>query len=136
MKKKILIIVGIILIALIGGGFYFFSNQSTYKVVINNKTSTEISGLQISYSDNSKNISIPSIKAGDSKEVNIQTDKNGSLVIYYTDVLGDSHKEILTGYFQKGSSGKVVVNIIALNYLGIYSMEIVSPEAESTLNNQ
>ncbi len=41
----------------------FFSNQSTYKVIINNKTNKEISGLQISYSNNSKNISVPSIKS-------------------------------------------------------------------------
>ena len=63
MKKKTLIILGVILIVLIGVGFYFFSNQSTYKVIINNKTNKEISGLQISYSNNSKNISVPSIKA-------------------------------------------------------------------------
>ena len=124
MKKKTLIILGVILIVLIGVGFYFFSNQSTYKVIINNKTNKEISGLQISYSNNSKNISVPSIKAG------------GSLVMYYTDILGDSHKEILAGYFQKGSEGKVVVNITAVNDLGIYGMEIASPEAENILNNQ
>ena len=59
MKKKTLIILGVILIVLIGIGFYFFSNQSTYKVIINNKTNKEISGLQISYSNNSKNISVP-----------------------------------------------------------------------------
>ena len=53
MKKKTLIILGVILIVLIGVGFYFFSNQSTYKVIINNKTNKEISGLQISYSNNS-----------------------------------------------------------------------------------
>ena len=64
MKKKTLIILGVILIVLIGVGYYFFSNQSTYKVIINNKTNKEISGLQISYSNNSKNISVPSIKAG------------------------------------------------------------------------
>ncbi len=63
MKKKTLIILGVILIVLIGVGFYFFSNQSTYKVIINNKTNKEISGLQISYSNNSKNISVPSIKS-------------------------------------------------------------------------
>ena len=126
MKKKTLIILGVILIVLIGVGFYFFSNQSTYKVIINNKTNKEISGLQISYSNNSKNISVPSIKAGG----------NGSLVMYYTDILGDSHKEILAGYFQKGSEGKVVVNITAVNDLGIYGMEIASPEAENILNNQ
>ena len=52
MKKKTLIILGVILIVLVGVGFYFFSNQSTYKVIINNKTNKEISGLQISYSNN------------------------------------------------------------------------------------
>ncbi|MDV5111656.1 hypothetical protein [Clostridium perfringens] len=115
---------------------YFFSNQSTYKVIINNKTNKEISGLQISYSNNSKNISVPSIKAGGSEEVKVKAEGNGSLVMYYTDILGDSHKEILAGYFQKGSEGKVVVNITAVNDLGIYGMEIASPEAENILNNQ
>ena len=131
MKKKTLIILGVILIVLIGVGFYFFSNQST-----NNKTNKEISGLQISYSNNSKNISVPSIKAGGSEEVKVKAEGNGSLVMYYTDILGDSHKEILAGYFQKGSEGKVVVNITAVNDLGIYGMEIASPEAENILNNQ
>ncbi|XZJ57517.1 hypothetical protein ACSXDE_02300 [Clostridium perfringens] len=56
--------------------------------------------------------------------------------MYYTDILGDSHKEILAGYFQKGSEGKVLVNITAVNDLGIYGMEIASPEAENILNNQ
>ncbi|WP_415348837.1 hypothetical protein [Clostridium perfringens] len=119
-----------------GVGFYFFSNQSTYKVIINNKTNKEISGLQISYSNNSKNINVPSIKAGGSEEVKVKAEGNGSLVMYYTDILGDSHKEILAGYFQKGSEGKVVVNITAVNDLGIYGMEIASPEAENILNNQ
>ncbi|EOU1991409.1 hypothetical protein C4D46_03855 [Clostridium perfringens] len=136
MKKKTLIILGVILIVLVGVGFYFFSNQSTYKVIINNKTNKEISGLQISYSNNSKNISVPSIKAGGSEEVKVKAEGNGSLVMYYTDILGDSHKEILAGYFEKGSEGKVVVNITAVNDLGIYGMEIASPEAENILNNQ
>ena len=135
MNKKILIILGIILILLIGLGFYFVSNKSTYKVIINNKTNKEINGLQISYSNNNKNINVPSIKVGSSEEVKLKTEENGSLVMYYTDILGDSHKEILVGYFQKGSYGKVVVNITAVNDLGIYSVEIASHEAESTVNN-
>lgn len=45
MKKKTLIILGVILIVLVGVGFYFFSNQSTYKVIINNKTNKEITYL-------------------------------------------------------------------------------------------
>lgn len=135
MKKKILIILGIILIVLIGSGIYFFSNQSTYKVIINNNTNKEISGLQISYNSNNKNIDVPTIKAGESKEVKVRAKENGSLVMYYTDILGDTHKEILGGYFQKGSKGKVVVNITAISELGIYGMEIASPEAENIMNN-
>lgn len=135
MKKKTLIILSIIFIILLGIGFYFFSNQSTYKVIINNNTNKEISGLQISYNNN-KNISIPSIKADDSEEVNVKSNENGSLFMYYTDILGDSHKEILAGYFQKGAQGKIVVNITSVNTLGIYGMEIASPEAENILNNQ
>ncbi|WP_300261632.1 hypothetical protein [Clostridium sp.] len=136
MKKKTLIILGIIFIILIGVGVYFFSSSSTYKVIINNDTNKEISGLQISYSNSSKNISVPNIKAGGSEEVKVKSKENGSLVMYYTDILGDSHKEILAGYFQKGSKGKIVVNITAVNDLGIYGMEIASPEAENILNNQ
>lgn len=136
MKKKTSIILSIIFIVLLGIGFYFFSNQSTYKVIINNNTNKEISGLQISYNNNKKNISIPSIKAGDSEEVNVKSNENGSLVMYYTDILGDSHKEILAGYFQKGAQGKIVVNITSVNTLGIYGMEIASPEAENILNNK
>lgn len=136
MKKKTLIILGIIFIILIGVGIYFFSSSSTYKVIINNDTNKEISGLQISYSNSSKNISVPNIKAGGSEEVKVKSKENGSLVMYYTDILGDSHKEILAGYFQKGSKGKIVVNITAVNDLGIYGMEIASPEAENILNNQ
>ena len=56
--------------------------------------------------------------------------------MYYTDILGDSHKEILAGYFQKGAQGKIVVNITSVNTLGIYGMEIASPEAENILNNK
>ena len=135
MKKKTLIILSIIFIILLGIGFYFFSNQSTYKVIINNNTNKEISGLQISYNNN-KNISIPSIKAGDSEEVNVKSNENGSLFMYYTDILGDSHKEILAGYFQQGAQGKIVVNITSVNTWGIYGMEIAAPEAENILNNQ
>lgn len=136
MKKKTLIILGIILILLLSVGVYWLSNSSTFKITINNKTNKEISGLQISYSNNSKSINVPSIKAGESTEVKVKTDESGSLVMYYTDILGDSHKEILAGYFQQGDSGKVVVNITSVNELGIYGMEIASPEAENILNNK
>lgn len=135
MKKKNLIILGIILVVLIGAGLYFFNNKSTYKVVINNKTDKEISGLQISCGSNSKNIEVPDIGPSSSKEVRVKSEENGSLVMYYTDYLGDSHKELLAGYYQKGASGKIVVNITSINDLGIYSMEIASPEAEEVLEN-
>lgn len=135
MKKKNLIILGVILVILVGAGLYFLSNKSSYKVVINNKTNKEISGLQISSGNSNKNIDVPNIEAFSSKEVKIKSKENGSLVMYYTDYLGDSHKEILAGYFQKGAKGKVVVNITSVNDLGIYSMEIASPEAEEILND-
>lgn len=136
MKKKTLIILGIILIVLLSVGVYWLKDSSTFKITINNKTNKEISGLQISYSNNSKSIKVPSIKAGESTEVKVKADESGSLVMYYTDILGDSHKEILAGYFQQGDSGKVVVNITSVNELGIYGMEIASPEAENILNNE
>lgn len=136
MKKKILMILGIILIVLLSVGVYWLKDSSTFKITINNKTNKEISGLQISYSNNSKSIKVPSIKAGESTEVKVKADESGSLVMYYTDILGDSHKEILAGYFQQGDSGKVVVNITSVNELGIYGMEIASPEAENILNNE
>lgn len=136
MKKKTLIILGIILIVLLSVGVYWLKDSSTFKITINNKTNKEISGLQISYSNNSKSINVPSIKVGESTEVKVKADESGSLVMYYTDILGDSHKEILAGYFQQGDSGKVVVNITSVNELGIYGMEIASPEAENILNNE
>lgn len=136
MKKKILMILGIILIVLLSVGVYWLKDSSKFKITINNKTNKEISGLQISYSNNSKSIKVPSIKAGESTEVKVKADESGSLVMYYTDILGDSHKEILAGYFQQGDSGKVVVNITSVNELGIYGMEIASPEAENILNNE
>ncbi|MDZ5253237.1 hypothetical protein [Clostridium sp. LIBA-8841] len=136
MKKKTLIILGVILILLLSVGVYLVKDSSTFKITINNKTNKEISGLKISYSNNSKNINVPSIKAGKSTELKVKADESGSLVMYYTDILGDSHKEILAGYFQKGFSGKVVVNITTVNDLGIYGMEIASPEAENILNNE
>lgn len=135
MKKKNLIILGVILVILVVAGLYFLSNKSSYKVVINNKTNKEISGLQISSGNSNKNIDVPNIEAFSSKEVKIKSKENGSLVMYYTDCLGDFHKEILAGYFQKGAKGKVVVNITSVNDLGIYSMEIASPEAEEILND-
>ncbi|MDZ4994274.1 hypothetical protein GNF80_15095 [Clostridium perfringens] len=136
MKKKTLIILGIILIVLLSVGVYWLKNSSTFKITINNKTNKEISDLQISYSNNSKSINVPSINAGESTEVKVKADESGSLVMYYTDILGDSHKEILAGYFQQGDSGNVVVNITSANELGIYGMEIASPEAENILNNE
>ncbi|EGT3617399.1 hypothetical protein FHH43_14415 [Clostridium perfringens] len=136
MRKKTLLILGIILVILLSIGFYLLKDSSTFKVTINNKTNKEVSGLQIGYDNNKANINVPSIKAGESTEVKVKSDENGSLVMYYTDILGDSHKEILAGYFQKGVSGKVVVNITAVNDLGIYGMEIASPEAENILNNK
>lgn len=136
MKKKTLIILGILSIILIGIRFYVYRCQSTYKIIINNKTDKEISGLQISYNSSSKNIDVPTIKPGDFEEIRVSSEENGSLVIYYKDILGDFHKEILGGYFSKGSKGKIVVNITAVNTLGIYGMEIASPEAENIINNK
>lgn len=134
MKRKIFIILGLIVILALGINAYMVKNKSGYLITITNKTQKEVTGLQISYGNNKANLDVPEIAPGKSVIMKIKTMSNGSLFMYYTDVAGNYHKEILAGYYQKDAKGKINVNITAQDVLGIYGIEVESPEAEQAIN--
>ncbi|WP_300348805.1 hypothetical protein [Clostridium sp.] len=136
MKKKIFIVLGIIIVLALGITAYIVKNKSGYSLTITNKTKKEITGLQISYGNNSYNLDVPSIAPNKSVSMRIKTNTNGSLFMYYTDIIGNYHKEILSGYYQKGAKGKINVNITAQDNLGVYGIEVESPEAEQDVNGK
>ncbi len=134
MKKKFFVVLGIIIVLTLGITTYFVESKSGYCLTITNKTKNEITGLQLSYGNNSYNVDVPPIPVDKSVSMQIKTDSNGSLFMYYTDIIGNYHKEILSGYYQKGAKGKINVNITAKDNLGVYGIEVESPAAEQDIN--
>lgn len=135
MKKKVIVILGLLLVLGLSFGVYIIKNKSEFHVVINNETNETINGLEISSGGTSDNINVGGIEAGKSKNLVVKTKEAGDLVMYYTDIAGNYHKEILAGYYKPGAKGKVVVNITSVDAFGVYSMEIASPAAEALENN-
>lgn len=106
---------------------FFLGRHDGFDIEIKNNTSENINGLIITYKGIIKDIDLPQIEAGKTYKVNVNPKENfseNSMIIYYKDKRGYIQKNILIGYFEKGYSGKVKVNMNFQDKNGLIIMQI------------
>ena len=128
-KRKVFVILIVLLFVIFGFiSFIVFSNkQIGFDIEIKNNTSESISGLGITYTGIGKDIELPEVKAGERYKLNIDPSEDfseNSMIIYYKDKRGYTHKNTLIGYFEKGNKGKATVNMISQDKNGLIMMQI------------
>lgn len=121
----------IIILFLIALGFisynFFQDSHVGFDIEIKNNTNENISGLAVTYGGLAQDIAIPKIEAGKTYNLNINPKGNfneNSMFIYYKDKTGYKQKNTLIGYFEKGYSGKIKVNINSIDKNGLIIMQI------------
>lgn len=104
-------------------------SDATFEIKIRNNTSSAVSDLKITYDKIEKNIFIPVIPPKSSYALKISPRERfgeNSMWIFYKDKKGEIHKEAIFGYFEKGYSGKALIDIENFEKNGIIQFEIKS----------
>ena len=118
MKKKKFSILSVIILLLFILLYMFFIYSNGFDITIKNKTNVQIDGLRLTYNGIKKDIEIPSIKSNAVYSININPQEEfgeNSMKIYYMDKLGNRNEETIIGYFEKGYSGKVFIDIVSID---------------------
>lgn len=128
-KRSLIIVITVSVIICLGIiGYVILSNiHSGFDVEIKNNTSGNLSGLNITYNGILEDIQLPQIEAGKTNKINVNPKENfgeNSMIIYYKDKRGVIQENTLIGYFEKGYSGKVKVNINSQDKNGLLVMQI------------
>ena len=117
--KKFLYLIMIAFVLLFIFLFYpFIMGSSGFDITIKNHTDLQIEGLKITYHNIEKEIEIPAIKPDASYSINIDPKEDfgeNSMTLYYHDQKGNRHDETIIGYFEKGYSGKVNIEILSID---------------------
>lgn len=129
MKKIIVSIIVLIIGAL---GFVTIRlAQEGFDIRVENETNKEVSGLYLTYDNIKSDINIPSIASGEKYTLNVNQNEDSNndfseaaLKLEYKDNKGNLHTEYLIGYFEKGYTGKAVVNIKSIDENGKLEVEI------------
>lgn len=129
MKK---IIVSIIVVIIGSVGFATFRLvQDEFDIRVANETNKEVSGLYLTYDNIKSDIKIPSIVSGEKYVLNVNQNEvsnndfsEDALKLEYKDNKGNLHTEYLIGYFEKGYTGKAVINIKSVDENGKLDVEI------------
>src|SRR5699024_8312982 len=122
----------IMLTTVIGGALtIFLLMQSGFAVIINNETDVEISNIEITYENIKTNIEVPPIAAGDDAILEIDPETQATeefdetnIELSYIDKQGETHTEIIFGYYEKGYTGDAKVTITDIDEDGILSLEV------------
>jgi hypothetical protein len=117
-----------ILASFVLGKFMFFNKG--FDITINNNTDITLSGLKVTYEKIAKDIDIPSLSAHKNLKINVLPSENFSenaMRIYYFDNQGSRQEEYIIGYFEKGDSGKIIVNINSVDKDGKLLFKIKGP---------
>lgn len=128
--KKIIVSI----IVLIIGALCFVTiriAQEGFDIRVENETNKEVSGLYLTYDNIKSDINIPSIASGEKYTLNVNQNEDSNndfseaaLKLEYEDDKGNLHTEYLIGYFEKGYTGKAVVNIKSIDENGKLEVEI------------
>lgn len=127
-KKTVIITVAIVFLVALSFTVYTFLNSSKgFEILINNNTNKEISGLNITYNNITKDITVPNILPQSNFKFNINPKENfgeNTMKMYYYDKTNKKHEEILVGYFEKGYRGKVYIEINSINDNGKLEVKV------------
>lgn len=105
--------------------------QDGFDIRVENETDEKVSDLYITYDNIKSDIKMPSIEPGKAYKLHVNPKENSNdefdeaaLLLEYEDNKGNLHTEYIIGYFEKGYSGKAVVNITSVDEKGKLDVEI------------
>lgn len=128
MSKKNKLIISSLLVFLIAViGVFKFSFNSGYKISIENNTNKTIENLELKYYVGNTIKTISQIEPKKSWKYNIDTNSiqgENAIILTYKDNKGNSYKEYVVGYLEKGYSGKSTVVINKIDDNGKLEMEV------------
>lgn len=132
MKKIILVSVIAVIIGALGFATLRMA-QDGFDISVENETNKKVSGLYLTYDNIKSDIKIPSIAPSEKYTLNVNPNENSnevfdeaSLKLEYKDTKGNLQTEYVIGYFEKGYSGKAVINIKSVDEMGKLKVEINS----------
>lgn len=112
-NKPIIKIIVLIVITISLVTLYLKNNNSTIELNIKNLTDKNISNLKLNYTDLENDIIIPTINKNNSITFKVKINENfseGTMKLHYIE--NNQYKEItIIGYFEKGYSAKINLNI-------------------------
>jgi hypothetical protein len=130
--KKIIVSIIVVIIGALGFATLKLA-QDGFDIRVENETNKEVSGLYLTYDNIKSDIKIPSIAPGGKFTLNVNPNDDSNddfseaaLKVEYKDNKGNLHTEYVIGYFEKGYSGKSVINIKSVDKDGKLEVEIKS----------
>jgi len=127
-NNLIKIAVYILFIALIIGIlFCILTNVRNSSFTIKNNTEVNISYLSIKITNSHISINIPTLKPNDIFVTNLKLPKDfveGSIILTYTDKIGQQHNEYIEGYIERNYKNDVEILIDKVLYDGVLSFII------------
>lgn len=115
MSKRNKIIIGVVVLFLIGAiGICRFSFNSGYKIYIANNTKKTVEKLELKYKVGNIIQTVSQIESKKSWKGTIDTNSiqgENAIILTYKDNEGNSYKECIVGYLEKGYRGTVKVFI-------------------------
>ena len=130
-KKRglIILLICISIILILIGSFFYVVQSKGFDITIRNSTNSTISGLKITYINIKEDIQIPNIESEKIFKIKIKPTENfdeNDMKIYYFDNKKNKQEETIIGYFEKGYSGKVTINIESIDANGKIKFKIES----------
>ncbi|WP_160687971.1 hypothetical protein [Clostridium sp. C2-6-12] len=125
-KNKIIISVLVVFLLLVICVFNF-SFSSGYKISIDNNTDKTIEHLELKYYDGRIIKTISQIEPKKSWKYNIDTNiiqGENAIILLYKDNKGNSYKESVVGYLEKGYSGNANIIINKIDDNGKLEIEV------------
>ncbi len=125
-KNKIFIILALIVLVLLAYYLMNSKHEELITVTVKNESAEKVNDLNL-FLSNEESFYKLSLEANEKKTVKISyndTFHEGSLIMKYTDLDGNEHKETIIGYVEKGQSIKTEVIIKAVDAQGVIEFEV------------
>ncbi len=125
-KYKILLILALIVLVLLAYYLMNSKHEELITLTIKNKSTEKLNDLNL-YLSNEETFYKLSLEANEKKTIKISyndTFYEGSLIMKYTDLDGNEHKETIIGYVEKGQSIKTSLIIKAIDAKGVIEFEV------------
>lgn len=125
-KNKILLILALIVLVLLAYYLMNSKHEELITLTIKNESTEKVNDLNL-FLSNEESFYKVSLEANEKKTVKISyndTFSEGSLMMKYTDLDGNEHKETIIGYVEKGQSIKTELIIKSVDAKGIIEFEV------------